>query len=302
MKIKNLLEILILLGIISIIIYKVDLKESFQILQRINLYYYLIALLLFLTLIFINSQALKVLFDTIKQQKFNDWLRIFIPSFVIGMIIPVRAGDVTMAVLGKNKGFEIGQSTSIMIIDKLITLLIFTPIAAIGLLIFINTTEIFYGIIFSILLILGFSFLYSKSGRLILIKILGKKAEIFKGFKKTLQDILNQNKRALVMNGLLTLIRPLINGLVLILLLASLGYNLNLMTAIIISSITFIVLIIPITPNGLGIKEGLGTILLSVIGIPAEASIAMYILLFSISCLSTLLYGLYYLIIRNNSS
>jgi len=294
MKLRKALEILILITIIGIIIYKVDIKKSIEIITDVNPILFILSLIIDLILLFIIAYGIKVLFDTLKPIKINEWLAIYIPSFLSGLVLPGRAGDITTTLLAKKKGFEYGQSTTLILIDKLITLIIFIPISAIGIFTFLNTKEIYYGIGISILLILGILSLYTNLGRKILKRILGKYAEKFKGFNKTFKEEIKYHKKSLLINIFLTTLRPIINGIIIILLLMSLGYNLGLLDAIIISSISFIVSIIPITPNGLGLREGIGTILLFQVGIPYEASIAMYILFGILNIIISIILIIYY--------
>ena len=302
MKLRKIFEVLILIIILGIIIYKVDLKESWAILQTVNLTLFSAALVIDLFLLFLITISLKVLFDTIKPIKINEWFSIAIPSFLSGLVLPARAGDITTMLLAKKKGFEIGQSTTLILIDKLITLLVFIPITFLGVFTLMNSKELYYGLAFSLLIILGILSLYTGIGRKIIKKILGKYSEKFKGFSKTFKDELKNHKKALLINLFLTALRPIINGVIIIILLQSLGYNISLLNAIIISSISFIVSIVPLTPNGIGLREGIGTILLYQIGIPYEASIAMYMVFLILNfCLAPIL-GIYYFLIKNSNT
>lgn len=299
MKPRKVIEIIILIIIIALIIYKVDLKESWNILQQVNPGLFAATIFIDLILLLLIALSLKVLFHTLKPIKINEWLAIYIPGFLSGLVLPGRAGDITTALLAKKKGFDIGQSTTLILLDKIITLIVFIPITAIGIFTFMNSKEIYYGLGFSFLLILGILSFYTSLGRKILKKILGKYAEKFTGFSKTFKEVLKNHKKALLMNVFLTALRPILNGIIIIILLQSLGYDLTLLNAIIISSISFIVSIIPLTPNGLGIREGIGTILLYQVGIPYEASIAMYILFGILNIfISAILIAYYYIIAK----
>jgi uncharacterized protein (TIRG00374 family) len=242
--------------------------------------------------------SLKFLFNTIKKIGINSWLTIFIPGFAIGLFLPGRVGDVTMVAIAKKKGFEIGQSTTLILIDKITTLLVFIPLAILGFYTILHTKELGWSIFLSIILLIGLIMLFTPFCRRILKKILGKYAEKFTGFHKTFKELFLNHKKELLYNILITLLRPILSSLIMIVIFKSLGYNLDMYNAIIITAITLIVSIIPITPNGFGIREGLGLILLSQSGVPSEATIAMYLILFSTSCIIILISYLYYLIIR----
>ncbi len=301
MKLRKILEILILIIILAVIVYKVDLKESLNIIQSVDPILFTISIIIDLILLIIIALSLKVLFDTLKPIKITEWFAIYIPGFLSGLVLPGRAGDIATTLLAKKKGFEIGQSTTLILLDKLITLAVFIPITTIGIFTLLNSKEIYYGLAFSILLIAGILSLYTQIGREIIKKILGKHAEIFIGFNKTFRELLSNHKKALLSNTFLTLLRPIINGLIIIILLQSLGYNLGILNAIIISSISFIVSIVPLTPNGFGLREGIGTILLYQVGIPYEASIAMYILFGILNVFISLILIIYYYAIAKKS-
>lgn len=301
MKLRKILEILILIIILAIIVYKVDLKESLNIIQSVNPVLFTIAIIIDLILLFLIALSLKVLFDTLKPIKINEWFAIYIPGFLSGLILPGRAGDIATTLLAKKKGFDIGQSTTLILLDKIITLAVFIPITAIGIFTFMNSKEIYYGIAFSLISIIGLLSLYTPISRKILKKILGRYAKQFTGFSKTFKEVIKDHKKALLINIFLTTLRPIINGLIIIILLQALGYNLSILNAIIISSISFIISIVPLTPNGLGLREGIGTILLFQIGIPYEASIAMYILFGILNIFISLILIIYYYTIAKKS-
>jgi len=299
MKVWRIIEYIFLALIIGLIVYFVNLKTTLELILTLDITFYLLALLLNLILIFSMVMSLKFIFNTIKKISINNWLTVYIPGFAVGLFLPGRAGDMTMIAIAKNKGYEIGQSTSLIIIDKITTLLIYIPIAIIGFFTILHTKELGWSIFFSFLLFMGLLFLFTKFGRNIIKKLLGKYAEKFSGFYKTFTSLLQNQKKAILLNILMTLLRPILNGLIMIIIFLSLGYNLSFFSAVIITTITLIVSIIPITPNGFGIREGLGIILLSEAGVPSETTIAMYLILLSISCICTIILYLYYLIISN---
>ena len=74
----------------------------------------------------------------------------------------------------------------------------------------------------------------------------------------------------------------------------SLNYDVSLFYVIIISSITLIVSLIPLTPNGLGIREGVGLLLFNRLGIPFETSLAMYLIIILMNYSSGIIGIIYY--------
>ncbi len=278
-RLKFFLEIVVGIGIILFILSKVNLSQVIEILSSLNYKWVLLAIFIHCIFLFLTSYILKVLFDSVKVFKFIEWARYYFMGFSMGLVLPGRTGDLSIIYFVKDKGFSIGQSTALTIIDKAITLTIFGIISCFGLLTILKTEEIIYGGIVVLALISGALFTFTKTGRRIIRKIIGKYAGSFTGFHRTFKNLFLKHKKKLAINIIITLIRPIGNGLILVLLFQAIGLEISLIYGILISSITLIASLAPLTPNGLGVREGIGIYLFHKINVVPEATISVYLII-----------------------
>ncbi|MDP3728016.1 MAG: lysylphosphatidylglycerol synthase transmembrane domain-containing protein [bacterium] len=278
-KIRVALEIIFCVLILGFLISRIHIRETIDIIRNIDPYWMSLGIIINIFTFILTAYSLKVLFDSIKYISFMEWMRFYLMSFSMGLILPGRAGDLSIIYFAKQKGFDIGASTALTIIDKLITLTIFGIIAALGIFTIFNVLELYLGLLFAIFCILGSIFIFTSLGRKIIKKIIGKYADSFQGFYKTSKDLISNHRDKVFINIIITLFRPLGNALLVIIIFRAMGIDVPLFYAILINAITLIVSLIPLTPNGLGIREGVGTLLFSTIGIATEATVAMYVII-----------------------
>lgn len=278
-KLKLAIETLTGILIIAFLLTRLNISETISILSRTNYMLLSLAILVNLFVFILIAYGLKALFDSIKHIRFKVWLKYYLITFSFGLILPGQVGSFSLVYFLKKDKFSIGSTTALVIIDKLITLLVFGIITILGLFLFINTREIYLGIfIMCIILLFGIS-IFSSFGRSILRCILGKYAIKFSNFFSTFKNLMVHNKSKLFINFLMTLLRLFFTGVFIVIIFKSLNYDVSLLYTIIISSMTLIVSLIPLTPNGLGFKEGLGLLLFNKLGIPFEATLAMYLII-----------------------
>src|SRR3989344_2713076 len=198
-EIRIILEILFCALILLFLISKIHIRETIEILRTVDLFWISIGLIVYLIALVITAYSLKALFDSIKHTPLMEWMRFYLVGFSMGLILPGRAGDLSIIYFAKQKGFDIGASTALTITDKLIIFIIF--------------------------------------------------------------------------------LRPVGNALLIILIFKAMGIDVSFLYAILINAVTLIVSLVPLTPNGLGIREAVGTFLFSRVGVPIEATVAMYIII-----------------------
>ena len=278
-KIRLALEIIFCVLILGFLISKIHIRETIDILRNVDLFWIGIGVIVYLIALVITAYSLKVLFDSIKYTPIMEWMRFYLVGFSMGLILPGRAGDLSIIYFAKQKGFDIGESTAFTITDKLITLIIFGIIAALGIFTILNSTELYWGLLFALLCIIAGSFLFTPIARRWVVKMIGKYASTFQGFYKTFKNLLLHHKDKVFINIFITFLRPLGNAFLIILIFKAMGIDVSFLYAILINAVTLIVSLVPLTPNGLGIREGVGAFLFSRIGVPLEATVAMYVII-----------------------
>ena len=303
MKSKVQLAVELILGVlvISFILSKVNLSEAIAILHKIDTFLLFVSILLYIFTILITAYGLKALFDSIASLTFMRWLKYYMITFSLGLVLPGRTGEFSIVYFMKKNNIEIGSTTALVIIDKLITLIIFGLVTLLGLFTILNSGELYVGLIAVLLILFVGCLIFSNLGKKLFNKILGKYSLNFASFHETSRMLLASHKDKLMINILVTIARPILNGLLIVILFASFDYNVSLFYAIIISSIALIASLVPLTPNGLGIREGVGLLLFSKIGVPFEASISMYLLILIMNYLTGALGVLYYFCTREKN-
>ena len=105
--------------------------------------------------------------------------------------------------------------------------------------------------------------------------------------------LLIKMKNVLIKNIAITLFKVLINSMVFFYSFYSLGYNIDLYTIFFINSIVSIISMVPITVNGVGLREGVSIYLYSFFGLSAEliisAWIVSYLVIYTTSIITVLI-------------
>lgn len=279
-RLFNYLRLFFGVTILFLIFYKIGFVKIWETLTKINLLWVTVALFFLLLSILLNTINLKLLFNTINPKiRTFELFKYFCFARTISMFLPGRLGDFSLVFFLKKYSINIGQGSAVMLIDKLITFLVFILLGIIG----INTimgkgTTIKCLIVLTITIIPLF-LLFAKKGRHLIKKyILKKHAIVFQGFSKKLFDLLKYHKKLLILNLLNTNLRAIILGLHIFFVYLALGTNINLLLIILIESIITIIKLIPITPNGLGLRELTSIYLYSLIGVPKEIIAARYVI------------------------
>ena len=293
-KLKLAIETLVGILIIAFLLSKLNISEIVSILSHTSYLLLSLAILIYIVSFVITAYGLKVLFDSIEHIRFKIWLKYYLSTFSLGLVLPGQAGPFSLIYFLKRDKFSIGSTTALVIIDKLTTLLVFGIISILGLLLFIPTKEIYFGILMMCVILLLGIFLFSEIGRMTIKRILGKYSVKFTNFYGAFKNLMVHNKSKFIINLIVTLLRPFLNGLLIVVIFKSLGYDVSLLYAIVISSITLIVSLIPLTPNGLGIREGTGLLLFNKLSIPFEATLAMYLIIIFMSYSSGIVGLIYY--------
>ena len=157
-------------------------------------------------------------------------------------------------------------------------------IAKAGFFIFLTPLIAFQLTIVALLLILFLLIIIiSNFGRAIIKKIIGKLAFKFIGFSKSLLYLLKSKKKILILNYLITLLKWLISSIFICLIFMALDVKISIIYIFLISAVSQLISIIPITLSGLGIREVSSVYLYSLINVePAKViSISLIMLLFN---------------------
>ena len=112
--------------------------------------------------------------------------------------------------------------------------------------------------------------------------ILRKYAHHFAGFSKTLISYERENKGLALLNMIFTLVQIVVSALSAKMIFLSLGTHISLFTLILVSGLETLSNSIPITVNGIGVKQAIGIYVFSAIGVSPVITGARYLIGFLI--------------------
>ncbi len=282
-KNKNIMKIIrfvIGISIILFLLFKIGISEILSTLAETKLGIFLIAYVFLLLSHFLDSLNVYMLIDTLKNKiKYSDFFAYYTNSRIASLFLPGRIGDFSLTFFTKRHKISIGESGAVLLLDKIITLIIYSLLAAVGFYILLDMNIIVYLLLFGIVGIVALIILLNNKVRqFIRKKILGKRAVIFKGFSKFFFDIVKKHKIRLLLNILNTFLRITVLSISYYFIFLSLGVELALFSIILVESIISIAIMIPITINGMGVKESIGIFLYGILLVSSEITAARYVL------------------------
>ncbi|MBS8122406.1 lysylphosphatidylglycerol synthase transmembrane domain-containing protein [Candidatus Vampirococcus lugosii] len=284
-KIKFLIKLSITIFLFYIIFaYYIDFDEFIKVFQNINIFYVIIACLLWPVGIFLSSFKWYLILKQYDinislKESFNlYWIASFFNNF-----LPSSIGGDGYKFLYLNKKIENkkAQIMSSMILERglgFVALNIFIIIFSISFLpiLYTNNIIIFYIIIFLIISILGFFIFLLLNKKSIKNEF---KNKLLNKFVKLINILITfKNKKVLFFGFLISFIFVLNSIIGQYLLFGSLGNNVDLSLISFVYPIVNIVGIIPISINSLGVTESFSIYMYGIFGVNAEIVLASAIL------------------------
>jgi len=264
------LKLTIGLLILGAVLLKLGLKTILRNLIEINFYYIPLFILISILILYVSCINIKILaLPYNKKLGVFETFKYYTLSWALSLITPGRIGEFSLIYFLKKKDISIGQSSAIVVLDKIISLTIISTLAIIGFFKFFTTAQGIGIIIIMFILFCIFSFfIISDFGRSIIKRfILRSLSKKFEGFSKSLFEYFKNYKKELVMNLLLTLIKFFLSGLLIYsFFLAFDQFSANIIDMVLIYCILTIISLIPLSLNGLGIKEGAAIYLFGTLG------------------------------------
>jgi len=268
----NLARIFVSALLIAAIFWIVNPEKVVEAFLGFNILYLVPVILLMVVIILLNGSAVFLLVRSEKKIRFSFFLKKYFYSWCLGYLFPGKMGDFSLAFFLK-KEIDYGATTAIVLIDKAVTLTVFLSLSILlflqlGL---IESAQAVFSI--AVLIFLGFTLALSGPGRNFFRGILKRFwNEPLKGFSRTLKAFARK-KRIVAANLLLTLVRVAVMGISVSLLLEGFGESALWTDIILINSASMVLSLVPVTFNGLGIREGSFIFLTSLFGISRAAAL-----------------------------
>ncbi|MFH1235300.1 MAG: flippase-like domain-containing protein [Candidatus Diapherotrites archaeon] len=205
---------------------------------------------------------------------FFELFKNYCVSFAFGYIAPGKIGDFSLSVLLKEK-FRPGESSAIILMDKIVTLSLYSAISIAALFIFFGIDN---GLRVSLFLAAGFIILFfllfTKKGNALVSKIfMGRFERGLKEFFGTLASYLQKRKGLLLLNAAFALLKLALQACILYCIILGLGIQTDFMPLLLIVPASTVISMVPVTFSGLGLREGAIAVLLQRASIGAEAAV-----------------------------
>ncbi len=263
-RLKRTIQITIGLAILVLLFMRVGIVQFWDTLKTINPLWLIPSFLMTFVVQTLATINIKILLKALnKNVSFGYLWKAVTLSQSLGTVAPGRMGEFSLILFLKNKNVGYGTGLVIAVLDKIITFVIVSIIALIGILWFFNL-KLFLVVLaacISIVFILIYAILSNKIRDLIKKYILSGYSKYFKGFSKDFQYIMNEKKKYLLLNFIVTIIKWVTSFLSLWFIFKAFNQPISGHYIIFVSAVVIIISLIPISFSGLGLREGSGTYL-----------------------------------------
>jgi len=269
--------------LLVILFWTIGIKQIWLLLSTAHLKYVVLAYLFFILAVFIAVLNLYVLFYPLQKIDPHRFLQYFFASRITSLIFPGRLGEFSLSYYLKGENINLGQGMAAVVTDKLVTVSCSMLLGLIAVFIFMKGQHITAFLLYVFLMLLLFVLLVSSKSREFIRKwILRKYSHHFTGFSKTLFSYEREHKGAVLFNISFTLVRMMVLALSAKAMFLALETEIPLVTLILVSGLETLSNSIPLTVNGLGIKQAIGVYVFSAIGVSPVITGTRYVLGFLI--------------------
>lgn len=293
------IKLVITIGVIGLLIYKVGFKKIIETLATSNLWLLPLVIAIALFSIYISSVSLWLITDINKRIKSWKFYQYYLYTTYSSYLTPGKVGQFLIIYYLKKEGYSIGETTGILLVNKLMAVFISGIIAIIGFTFFFGLAN---SIILICLLMIGiivsYLLFFNERGRALIKRFVPKRfTTLFTSFSSTIERITRTRKSILITSFILLASTHIINGVWVSLIFNSVGASVAIWPIIAIGAMELFATRIPITIGGLGIREGLGIYLFGLFGIAPEIVFSRYVVGITIRYLIS---GLVILLLKTN--
>lgn len=201
---------------------------------------------------------------------------VYLRSTALGMFAPGKFGELVFPHFLARQGVSIGAGLAVLLVDKLITFVCAAVIGCVGLLLLVGAKQALSVALLSGLLV-SLALLMAASGKLRRVareRLLGKHHRRFEGFSASLFGLLREERRAVAVNGILTVLRFLLRGGAAAAAFYALGSPVPFLPTVALLCLIQILSWLPVSVSGLGVTQG-SAILLFALLLQAEQAVVL---------------------------
>ena len=281
-----------LTGVIVLVflVYYIGVNDVFNSIRSIKIYYLPVIIGLYILFLIVSTLCIKTLIR--KSISFKKIFKYYSLSWVFGLVIPGKLGELSLAFLLKKEGFKFIPSLVISLLDKFLTSLFLVGISFFGVFLFFDFKQSI-SFIFITVFILGAFYLFVNIE--IFRFFIPKKYNMYVNeFLVEYHSFFQKDRKRIYINLLLTTLRWFLNSIMVFFIFLSFGITVNVFYILIINTLTAFTSLIPFTINGLGIRQSLGVYLFSKINVIPSISLNMYLISLSLTYFIALALYSYY--------
>jgi uncharacterized protein (TIRG00374 family) len=252
--------------------YKIGFDRIAESLGRLNLWALPLAGGLFVLFLCLSALGSWVLLRAFSRLSFWKFLPCYLPSWALGLFLPGKLGEVSIVYYLKKRDIAVGQGTAFFVVGKTLTVLALGIIASTGFFTFFSFRMAVQLLLLLVVVLGGFiSFLLSSFGKAIAKKTLPAKIQQkFAGFSSAFSSYFQTHKGLLSLSlGIRLLGYSCVAGISYFIFAVGLNVHLSIFKILQISSMETFSTLIPISVNGLGIRQALGIYLYGLLGVNA---------------------------------
>lgn len=269
------------IALIWLLIEKVGWQNMISTFSHVNFLFILVAILLQSAIFMFEAFNLYRLTHIVPSaMKYITVLKYHLLSLSISFFTPGRLGQFSVIYLLQKEGISLGEATAMAAADKIITMVSLSLLSVIGAFTFLSLGQALRIALFIMLVgLIGFFLVLTETGRLIIKKyFLRHHAEKFTGFGKNIKSYYQNHKLIVFKNLILNLLKWCLTSLLMIVFFLSVGQAVNPWYIFAITPVTIIISFIPVSINGIGLRESAAVLLYSLVGIGAASVFSAYIL------------------------
>jgi len=286
-NLKKLFQLIIGLTIIIILIWKIEIGNILGVLAGAKISYIILSVVIAYVFLFLGGFTIYILLKSIKYEKsFKQIIKGYMKSWPLSLVGLGKSGEFSILYFLKDKDNNIGKISAVFLVDKLLTFIYLISVSIIACFYYFEnyTTNLLWmviGILFIILIVAGVR--SEKLREIIRSYILRKYSHKMGNFYKTFK-ILLKNKKMLLLNFLLTVVRWVLSAFITFIVFKSIGHELGLIPIILIEPLALLAGFIPISISGLGVRESVAIILFStLLGVDPTVVFTVYMIKFTIN-------------------
>ncbi|MDO8510882.1 MAG: lysylphosphatidylglycerol synthase transmembrane domain-containing protein [Nanoarchaeota archaeon] len=269
--------------LLVILFWTIGIVKIWGLLRVTDFKFFVLAYLFFLLSVFIAVLNLYVLFYPLQRIDPRKFVQYFFASRITSLIFPGRLGEFSLSYYLKGENINLGRGMAAVVTDKLITITVSMVLGIIAISAFMEGQHITAFVLYVFLMLMFFVLLLSSRSRDFIKKwILRKYARHFAGFSKTLFSYEQEHKGTVLLNMACTVVRMIVLALSAKAMFLALETDIPLLTLILVSGLETLSNSIPLTVNGLGIKQAIGVYVFSAIGVSPVITGSRYVLGFLI--------------------